>query len=61
MEPSMDQIEDYNGNESKEKKRTVNIVIIGLFVLGIVYATIKVYDSTQPLDIYVQEASKTGK
>lgn len=52
MEPTLDQIEDYNGKESKEKRNTVYLVIAGLFILGLVYATIRAYDNTQPLDIH---------
>lgn len=37
FEPNMEQIEDYNGKESSEKKRTVKFVIIGLLIIGAVY------------------------
>ena len=37
-EPSMDQIEDYNGKESKEKKNTVRLVVLFCIVVGIGYA-----------------------
>ncbi len=40
-EPSLDQIDDYNNNESPEKRRTVWMVIIGLIVLGVIYSAIK--------------------
>ncbi|MBD3793411.1 MAG: hypothetical protein IE889_04530 [Campylobacterales bacterium] len=40
-EPSLNQIDDYNNNESPEKRRTVWMVIIGLIVVGIVYSVIK--------------------
>lgn len=52
MEPTLDQIEDYNGNESREKRNTVNLVIAGLFALGLVYASVKAYYNTYTLDIY---------
>lgn len=45
-EPSLDQIDDYNNNESPEKRRTIWMVIIGLIVVGIIYSAIKIsFDS----------------
>jgi hypothetical protein len=41
MEPSLNQIEDYNGNESKEKKQTVYIVVALLIALGVGYTMVK--------------------
>jgi hypothetical protein len=46
MEPSLEQIEDYNGKESVEKKRTVRAVILFLLSCGIVYAVLKNYYDT---------------
>ena len=40
MEPSLEQIDDYNGKESKSKKRTVYLVVGGLIVLGILFDAI---------------------
>jgi hypothetical protein len=40
-EPRLEEIEDYNNQESKEKRRTINIVIIGLIAVGIVYTLLK--------------------
>lgn len=40
-EPRLEEIEDYNNQESDEKKRIVNSVIIGLIFIGIVYSLIK--------------------
>jgi len=45
-EPTMAQIDDYNGNESPEKKQTVRLIIIGLLVLGMVYGLVKYNFST---------------
>jgi hypothetical protein len=39
FEPTMDTIEDYNGNESNSKRKIVNFVIIGLLVVGAIYST----------------------
>jgi len=40
-EPRLEEIEDYNNQESDEKKQTINIVIMGLFFVGIVYTLVK--------------------
>ncbi len=61
MEPTLDQIEDYNGNESQEKRKTVNLVIIGLLAVGCVYASVKHYYSTYTLDIYTPTAYTSSK
>lgn len=41
MEPTLSQIDDYNGNESKEKKFTVYFVVGLLVALGIGYSMVK--------------------
>lgn len=33
-EPSLEKIDDYNGNESKQKRNTVRLVIIFCLVVG---------------------------
>ncbi len=49
MEPTLSQIEDYNGNESKEKKTTVYIVAGLLIALGLGYTMVKMsLDSKMP-------------
>ena len=45
-EPTMSQIDDYNGNESPEKKRLVRNIIIGLLVVSAIYGFIKFSFST---------------
>ena len=37
-EPSNDKIEDYNGNESKEKRNIVRLVVIVCLVAGGIFA-----------------------
>ncbi|MDY0327306.1 MAG: hypothetical protein RBR07_03575 [Arcobacteraceae bacterium] len=44
-EPSLDKIDDYNGKESKEKNRTVKLVIVGILIVGAIYAGAKYYFS----------------
>jgi len=36
-EPSLEQIDDYNGKESKEKKYTVYTVIVGILIVSSLY------------------------
>jgi hypothetical protein len=40
-EPSMSKIDDYNGNESKEKRSTVNKVIILCLAVGAILVALK--------------------
>ncbi|MCF6244319.1 MAG: hypothetical protein L3J43_04730 [Sulfurovum sp.] len=40
MEPTLEQLEDYNGNESKEKRLTVYIVILSGLLIGAIYGLI---------------------
>jgi hypothetical protein len=61
MEPTLNQIEDYNGNESKEKRNTIYLVIVLLIALGIGYTMIKSsLDAKMPNDFipYNYESSK---
>jgi hypothetical protein len=39
-EPSLEEIDDYNNNESKEKRKTVYWIIAGLIVAGIIYSVL---------------------
>ena len=57
-EPSMDQIEDYNGNESKEKRNIVRLVILFCIVVGIGYGIAK-YNNNSVND-YVGTPEKPG-
>ncbi|MFZ9659356.1 MAG: hypothetical protein ACO29X_02285 [Arcobacteraceae bacterium] len=41
-EPSMDKIDDYNGTESKEKRSTVNKIIIFCLLVGALLAGLKI-------------------
>lgn len=57
-EPSLEKIDDFNGKESKEKRKTIRIVIIGLIVFGALYSYFKIkYDS---VDDYVGTSDKPG-
>ncbi len=43
MEPTLQDIEDYNNHESLHKRRTVNLIVLLLFAGAIVYGLIKAY------------------
>jgi len=58
-EPTMDKIDDYNGNESKSKKRTINIIIFSLLSIGIILAFIK-STNTIPAKDYVGTDKNPG-
>ncbi len=45
-EPSLGQIDDYDGKETPEKRRLVRNIIIGLLVLSAVYGFVKFSFST---------------
>ena len=40
-EPSLDKIDDYNGNESKQKRNTVRLIVIFCLVVGAIFAYFK--------------------
>jgi hypothetical protein len=46
-EPTLEKIEDYNNNESPQKRKTVRLVVLFCIVVGIVYSiSISNNDST---------------
>ena len=40
-EPSLEKIDDYNGNESKQKRNTVRFVVIFCLLVGGLFAYLK--------------------
>jgi len=40
-EPQLEDIDDYNNNESPEKRKIIKLVIIVCLILGALFATIK--------------------
>jgi len=40
-EPTLEQIEDYNDNESPQKRKTVKLVVLFCIVVAVVYGYIK--------------------
>jgi len=57
-EPSLEQIEDYNDKESKEKRNTVKLVVLLCILVGIVFAVIKY--NYQDVEEYVGTPDKPG-
>jgi hypothetical protein len=45
-EPTMSQIDDYNGNESPEKRKQIRNIIIGLLIVSAIYGFVKFSFST---------------
>jgi len=57
-EPSLETIDDYNDNESIEKKKTIYMIIFGLLVFGIILAGIKYKNNTVLDEIKTSPNSK---
>jgi len=57
-EPSLEQIEDYNDNESPEKRNTVKLVVLFLVVVSVIYGYFKF--SSSNTDKYVGTTDKPG-
>jgi len=57
-EPSLDQIEDYNNNESPEKRSTVIKVVVFLLVVGVILTTLKLTSTSD--DPYVGTKQNPG-
>ncbi|MEA3419746.1 MAG: hypothetical protein U9Q90_10160 [Campylobacterota bacterium] len=45
LEPTLEAIEDYNGNESTEKRMTIWVVILSGLLIGAIYGIIQVNSS----------------
>jgi hypothetical protein len=56
-EPSNENIEDYNGHESKEKKNTVRIVVVFCLIVGAFFAYIT---TTSNYNDYIGTDEKPG-
>ena len=49
-EPTLEAMDDYNNQESPQKRKTIRLIVIGLLaVSGLFYALLKSYD-TMPED-----------
>ncbi|MEA3354542.1 MAG: hypothetical protein U9Q33_12080 [Campylobacterota bacterium] len=57
-EPSLEKIDDYNNNESSEKRKTVKLVVLFLVLIGFVYGVIKL--NMNDVKDYVGTPEKPG-
>jgi len=57
-EPTLEQLDDYNNNESKEKRWTIRLIIFGIVVAGGAYSYL-VTSSEMPKD-YIGTAESPG-
>jgi len=57
-EPTLEEIEDYNDQESNEKRKTVKFIVIGLLVVSAIYGTIKF--SFNSVDDYIGTSENPG-
>ena len=57
-EPTLNQIDDYNGKESTSKRKTINLVILFCIIVSIAYGIIKFnYNS---VDDYIGTQDQPG-
>ncbi|SFV51513.1 hypothetical protein MNB_SV-9-237 [hydrothermal vent metagenome] len=45
-EPSLETIDDYNNNESPEKRKNIYMIIFGLLILGVILTSIKMSNNS---------------
>ncbi len=57
-EPTLNDMDDYNNKESPQKRRIINLVILGLLAFGAIYALIKY--NFNSVDDYVGTSDKPG-
>lgn len=56
-ELTLSKIDDYNGTESSEKRNTVRVVVVGILLVGAIFAYLK-YNSS--FDDYVGTSEAPG-
>jgi len=57
-EPTLDTIDDYNNQETPEKRKTIRLIIGGLFVFAIILSYIKISNDT--VSDYIGTAENPG-
>jgi hypothetical protein len=60
-EPSLNKIDDYNGNESKQKRNIVRLVVIFCLVVGGIFTYFKNNDKVYEVEIINQQQSNISK
>ena len=59
-EPSLEKIDDYNGNESKQKRNTVRFVIVFCLIVGGIFTYMK-SNTASNTQINIQEQTGIKK
>ncbi len=59
-EPSLTKIDDYNGNESKQKRNTVRLIVILLLIFGAVLTYLK-QPQEQETKQFIEKSQIPGK
>ena len=57
-EPTLDTIDDYNNQETPEKRKTIRLIIGGLFVFAVILSYIKISNDT--VSDYIGTAENPG-
>lgn len=57
-EPSLEEIDDYNNNESPQKRKTVILVVIFCLIVGLIFSILR--DSNSEVKEYVGTPEKPG-
>ncbi len=60
-EPSLNKIDDYNGNESRQKRVIVRLVVIFCLVVGGILTYFKNNDKVYEVEVITQEQSNSTK
>ena len=60
-EPSLNKIDDYNGNESKQKRVIVRLVVIFCLIVGGILTYFKNNDKVYEIEVITQQQSDTSK
>ena len=60
-EPSLNKIDDYNGNESKQKRVIVRLVVIFCLIVGGILAYFKNNDKVYEVEVITQQQSNSTK
>ena len=60
-EPSLNKIDDYNGNESKQKRVIVRLVVIFCLIVGGILTYFKNNDKVYEVEVITQQQSDTSK
>lgn len=57
-EPNLEDIDDFNDNETPEKRNTVKLIVVGILIVGAIYSYFKA--NNNQLDEYVGTPEKPG-